>query len=130
MSAYWLRSGFLCVFFLAENGFLWGMTILEFFDTSLGRGHGLCLCRHGVNGSLLWCYSSVWMCVCSKAAADAAVLPYLRIIMELVKRQFHMATLVKKSFEKTYKREGWLLLRVFNLKCNFLLLTLYNRNDL
>ena len=47
------------------------------------------------------------MCVCSKAAAaDAAVLPYLRIIMELVKRQFHMATLVKKSFEKTYKREG------------------------
>ena len=46
------------------------------------------------------------MCVCSKAAADAAVLPYLRIIMELLKRQFHMATLAlpgKKACEKTNK---------------------------
>ena len=64
-------------------------------------------------GSTDLCFDAIALseCVCSKAAADAAVLPYLRIIMELVKRQFHMATLM--------------YLRVFDLKFNFLLPTLY-----
>ena len=45
------------------------------------------------------------VCVCSKAAA--AVLPYLRIITELLKRQFHMATLpVKKNLSKNLQGRG------------------------
>ena len=48
-------------------------------------------------GSTDLCFDAIALCecVCSKAAAADAVLPYLRIIMELLKRQFHIANLVK-----------------------------------
>ena len=55
-------------------------------------------------GSTDLCFDAIALsecvCVCSKAAADAAVLPYLRIIMELLKRQFHIATLPGKKMVK------------------------------
>ena len=55
-------------------------------------------------GSTDLCFDAIALsecvCVCSKAAD--AVLPYLRIIMELVKRQFHMTTLPGKKINSLH----------------------------